>query len=51
MFFNLLVGIKADSEYRLFDTKISEFSFALKQLTADFDTLHNYSFVAINLQK
>jgi hypothetical protein len=38
MFFNLLVGTMADSVYHLFDTKISEFRFPLKQVTADFDT-------------
>jgi len=38
MFFNLSVGIMSDSVYRLFDTKISEFRFALNQVTADFDT-------------
>jgi hypothetical protein len=38
MLFNLLGDITAYSVYRLFDTKISEFRFALKQVTADFDT-------------
>jgi hypothetical protein len=37
MFFSLSVGIMSDSVYRLFDTEISEFRFALKQVTADFD--------------
>jgi hypothetical protein len=38
MFFNLLVSIMSDSVYHLFHTKISEFRFALKQVTAEFDT-------------
>jgi len=38
MFFSLLVGIMSGSVYHLFDTKISEFKFALKQVTAHFDT-------------
>jgi len=38
MFFTLLVGIMSDSVYHLFDTKISEVRFALKQVTANFDT-------------